>query len=404
MLGNLVGKNNQSESFDPRSNESDLLILGSTINRERNDDISDYPASSSSSSINKVDDGNDDNLNTNEESLIIQVMKKRSKDDDDFSDTYSSSSGSSGSDDSDIGNRYKKSNASASPYKKRGREIESLNLSSGNKNTSTISRRKTGKDDSELYAYTKRNIRAEKQRKYSNFDDESEKYHGYQIFPDAHKVGESFITEENSVINSAEYLDTTFPGKSFDDWIMRETTEIYAYGIMFKLALIEMFSLVACIIISVLVYTTIIDISSKVYLIVGSIVFGVLLIFIHLPTLIIYWSTNNNVNHVHINAISTSYLVAIASNILAWVGIGFWQRDYADKWELDSEIYDDPFDPEIFNRLLNSHAMLAALFTFSLTLYFNTLWAHMHPEIVVNRDDNVIIKGQIKKVNPKNSK
>ena len=261
-----------------------------------------------------------------------------------------------------------------------------------NKSTENIKRRKNIPD-------SKNNPEMEIEKKIdTGYRSEKSSRTGdeYELIPKANNLNHSFIDEQQKIKYKSAVFDPSYPLKSYNDWIFRETKEIYAYGGLFYIECIEMIMMFACCIISLLSVNLIIDMSSKIYLIVGSILFGVILIFVHLPVFIVYWAKNNMLNHVHMSSVSLSLIVNIICNAFIWTSFGFWSRDYVDEFELDSDVFDTSH-PEIFSRFAFSHAILISLFIITLSLYPNSLWAHMHPEMVVNRKNSSVLGSLVKK-------
>lgn len=186
----------------------------------------------------------------------------------------------------------------------------------------------------------------------------------------------------------------------YKDYVFRESKELYPYGALWRIETVELGIAVACIIISTLVWNDIIDISSKIYLIAGSVTF-LFVLLVHLAILVYYWNANNALTHRHILKICKYFASLVVVNLLSWFNLGWWTKDFVDGWEVDSDAVAG--NAEALSRLTWAHVFLTAMFIWASQFYFDSLFAHFHPEIVVNAFDNVTLVGNLKPVNKMDS-
>jgi len=180
------------------------------------------------------------------------------------------------------------------------------------------------------------------------------------------------------------------------DHIFRESNQIYAYDTLFKVEMLEVIVLLGMITISLLALTEFIDISTRLYLLIGAVVNAALLVVVHFPLIVMYMYNKKHANftHNHVKAITYSFIFNIIGCILIYLSMGFWVRDYTDDYSVDSDVFDDhAYETGVFSRFATVHTIVVCISTLVLTFYFESLWAYMHPEIVVHSYDNIIVDG-----------
>lgn len=133
------------------------------------------------------------------------------------------------------------------------------------------------------------------------------------------------------------------------------------------------------------------EINTYLYLIIGTVLNGIITLGAHLPMSVYYWMKRKQYGLTHHHLISTTLplVVSIPVMIFGWFGLGRWISSFGSCCGLD-ENQPNPANAEELNQFVWAHASLAVASLISFMYFPFSIWAHLYPEVDVEIHDQVV--------------
>lgn len=133
------------------------------------------------------------------------------------------------------------------------------------------------------------------------------------------------------------------------------------------------------------------EINTYLYLIIGTVINGLITLGAHLPMAVFYWMKRGQYGLTHHHLISTTIplVVSIPIMIFGWFGVGRWISSYGVCCGLDDN-QPSPLNTEEYNQFVWGHASLAVASLIAFMYFPMSIWAHLYPEVDVEISDQVM--------------
>lgn len=133
------------------------------------------------------------------------------------------------------------------------------------------------------------------------------------------------------------------------------------------------------------------EINTYLYLIIGTVINGLVTLGAHLPMSVFYWMKRGQRGLTHDHLISTTMpiIVSIPVMIFGWFGLGRWISSYGACCDIDDN-QPNPLFAEEYNQFVWGHASLAVASIFAFMYFPQSILAHLYPEVDVKIQDQMI--------------
>ncbi len=166
-----------------------------------------------------------------------------------------------------------------------------------------------------------------------------------------------------------------------DVFIIDETYQT-TRQLQFWITIVELTMAIAFMFVGALVVSDAFDVNTYVFVIVGSILSVVVILFIHVSAIIKTWSRSSGMSHTHFNTVTAPVIAGIIVQGVSFFCLGLWVSDNCTCCET-ANCQPDPLDFAGLTRFYVSWAILIGLNAVWALFVYRALIAHIYPEAKV---------------------